>query len=278
MTPLISHLLLAPLLCLLLLAACDGDGVGETDEAADGGDAFRIEGDLTVFAAASLTDAFGEMGSVLEANNPELDIEFNFASSNSLLTQIQEGAPADVYAAAAPNPVDTAVEEGLVTTPEVFALNVPVIVVPADNPAGIESPADLANGGVKLVLAAEDVPIGTYSRQVITNLSQDPEYGDDYDDAVLDNVVSNESDVRAVLAKVELGEADAGIVYISDAAVSGDKVRTIEFPEESNVIAEYPIAVVEDGDNGEAAAAFVEFVLSDVGQAILVEYGFQPAS
>ena len=249
-----------------------------TEEASDGeGSDPALTGDLTVFAAASLTDAFTEIGQALESQNDGLSVEFNFASSNALLTQIQEGAPADVYASAALDPMQTAADEGLLDgEPQVFSRNVPVVVVPANNPGGIEEVGDLANDGVSIVLAAEDVPIGTYARQIISNLAESPDYGAEFEEAVLGNVVSNETDVRAVLSKVELGEADAGIVYITDAQVSGDAVQAIEIPEEFNVIADYPIAVVVESDNSQAALAFVDFVLSEEGQAILNEYGFQP--
>ena len=262
------------LILLGFLAACgdDDDGEDTTEDSQPG----SLEGDLTVFAAASLTDAFNEIGGILEQEHEDLGVEFNFASSNALLSQIQEGAPADVYASAATAPMDTATDEGLVEDSEIFARNVPVVVVPADNPAGIEEVGDLANDGVSLVLAAEDVPIGTYSREVIANLAADEEYGPEFEQAVLDNVVSNEADVRAVLTKVELGEADAGIVYVTDALISGDAVMTIEIPEEFNVIADYPVAAILESDDEEVAQAFIDFLLSEEGQAILSEYGFRP--
>jgi molybdate transport system substrate-binding protein len=172
--------------------------------------------------------------------------------------------------------MDLARENGSVESDgSVFARNVPVIVVPDDNPAGIEDASDLGGEDIKLVLAAEDVPIGRYARVIIANMAASQDYGQQFDDAVLDNVVSNEADVRAVLAKVELGEADAGIVYLTDAMIS-EEVLTIELPEEHNVIAEYPIAVVADSDNEEVAERFIEFVLSDEGQAILRDHGFKP--
>jgi molybdate transport system substrate-binding protein len=230
---------------------------------------------LTVFAAASLTDAFNEIGQQLETDQ-DLSIEFNFASSSALRTQIDEGAPADVFASADRAQMELAQENGSVAgDSQVFTHNVPVIVVPSDNPAGIDDAADLAADDVTLVLAAEDVPIGRYAREIIANLDASGEYGEDYEEAVLDNVVSNEADVRAVLAKIELGEADAGIVYVTDAQVSDD-VETVELPEEHNVIAEYPIAIVADSENKGVAQRFIDFILSDEGQAILRVFGFQP--
>jgi molybdate transport system substrate-binding protein len=250
----------ALLVATALLFACGDD---------DGRDS-----DLTVFAAASLTDAFTEIGERL--GDEELSVEINFASSSALRTQIDEGAPADVFASADLAQMDLARENGsVVGEPQIFVRNVPVIVVPSDNPAGIEDFADLAVSDVKLVLAAEDVPIGRYAREIIANAANDPAFGEEYAAAVLDNVVSNEANVRAVLAKVELGEADAGIVYVTDAMASDD-VLTIDLPEEINVIAEYPIAVVADSDNEEVAERFIDFILSDEGQAILRDHGFRP--
>jgi molybdate transport system substrate-binding protein len=262
----------------LTILACsanddDGDGNGEVMPSADG--STDVDGDLTIFAASSLTDAFGRIGEILEEENPDLDIEFNFAASSALRTQIAEGAPADVYASADDVQMQMAAEEGLIEgEPELLVRNTPVIVVPADNPADITTPMELANDGVKLVLAAENVPIGRYAREILVNLEQDPDYGADYSEDVLANVVSNETDVRAVLVKVELGEADAGVVYTTDALIAGDAVLTIELPEDANVLAEYFIAPVADG-SVESALAFIAFVLSEEGQAVLREFGFQ---
>jgi molybdate transport system substrate-binding protein len=249
----------------LVLASTAVLACGDDDDSSDS---------LTVFAAASLTDAFTDIGEELEDDG--VSVEFNFASSSALRTQIDEGAPADVFASADIAQMDLARENGSVESDgSVFARNVPVIVVPDDNPAGIEDASDLGGEDIKLVLAAEDVPIGRYARVIIANMAASQDYGQQFDDAVLDNVVSNEADVRAVLAKVELGEADAGIVYLTDAMIS-DEVLTIALPEEHNVIAEYPIAVVADSDNEEVAERFIEFVLSDEGQAILRDHGFKP--
>jgi molybdate transport system substrate-binding protein len=156
----------------------------------------------------------------------------------------------------------------------VFAHNTPVIVVPADNPAGIQAPEDLAQPGLRLVLAAEDVPIGGYARQAILNLAAISGYPPGYAEAVLANVVSSEATVRAVLAKIELGEGDAGIVYRTDAAIAGDAVAQIDIPAEANVVAAYPIAVVAEAAEPEAATQFVEFVLGEEGRRVLAEFGF----
>ena len=234
-------------------------------------------GTVTVFAAASLTDAFGAIEADLEAATPGLDLVFNFAGSQALATQLTEGAQAEVFASANMTQMRNAVEAGVISgSPETFVSNRLAIVVPSDNPAGIASPADLATDGVQLVMAAEDVPIGQYARESLCLMGEDTAtYGEGFVDSVSANIVSNETNVRNVLAKVQLGEADAGIVYISDVTAEvADAVTMIEIPNEVNRIATYPIAPVEGG-NQENAAAFISYVLSSAGQATLAEYGFQ---
>ncbi len=231
-------------------------------------------GTLTVFAAASLTDAFGEIATNLETANPGLEIVQNFAGSQALVTQLTEGAPADVAALASNSAMTDATEAGVVTVePVTFVENWLTIVVPSDNPAGIASPADLAKPGLKLVLAQESVPVGGYSRASICKMGADPAtYGDDFVAGVAANVVSLEDNVRSVLSKVALGEADAGIVYTSD--VTSD-VAQIAIPAEVNALAGYPIAPVASG-NQELAEAYISYILSPEGQAILASYGFIP--
>src|SRR6478735_2468969 len=233
-------------------------------------------GTLTVFAAASLTDAFTEVETNLEAANPGLDIVNNFAGSQALVTQLTEGAPADVAAFASSTAMNNAIDAGTVTAePQTFVQNILTVVVPADNPAGITSPADLAKSGTKIVLAQEDVPVGGYSRDSICNMAADTAtYGDDFVAGVAANVVSEEDNVRSVLTKVALGEADAGIVYTSDVGASDD-VMQIEIPAGVNELATYPIAPVATG-NQELAEAFISYILSPEGQAILESYGFIP--
>lgn len=231
-------------------------------------------GTLTVFAAASLTDAFDEIAANLEAANPGLDIVNNYAGSQALVTQLTEGAPADVAAFASNSAMKDALAAGVVTaTPQTFVHNLLTVVVPADNPAGIATPADLAKPGVKLVLAQEAVPVGGYARASICNMAADPAtYGDDFVAKVAGNVVSQEDNVRAVLSKVALGEADAGIVYTSD--VTSD-VTAIAIPEDVNELATYPIAPVASG-NQELAQAYISYILSPAGQAVLAAHGFIP--
>jgi molybdate transport system substrate-binding protein len=230
---------------------------------------------LSVFAAASLTDAFTELGKNFEAANPGVNVSFNFAGSQALRTQIEEGAPADVFASANKTEMDTLVAETFVTqgTPQVFLNNKLVVILPANNTAGLTKLDDLARSGIKLVLAAEQVPVGKYARQALDRMNG--QFGTDFKDKVLANVVSNEDNVKQVVAKVQLGEADAGIVYTSD-AVAAPGLKTIEIPAELNVIAQYPIATLTKSANADLATAFIEYVLSPNGQSVLQKWGFAP--
>ena len=231
--------------------------------------------DLTVFAAASLADAFSEVGAAYEAANPGLTARFSFAGSQTLRTQIEEGAPVDVFASANNKEMDALVTGGLVSAdaPKAFLFNKLVVILPAENPAGLQSLQDLSAPGLRLVLAAQEVPVGEYARQSLEKMNLS--FGPDFSERVLANVVSNEDNVKQVVAKVQLGEADAGIVYSSDAVAAPD-LKTIEIPADLNVIATYPIAPLVDTDNPAQAAGFVEYVLSPEGQAILQEWGFSP--
>ena len=229
---------------------------------------------LIVFAAASLTDAFQELAGPFEAAHTGVTVSFNFAGSQALRTQIEEGAQADVFASANPKEMETLEAAGSLSGPaRTFATNVLTIIVAPNNPAGIGSPQDLAKPGVKLVLAAEEVPAGGYARQALANLAA--LYGATFPEAVLQNVVSNEDTVRQVVAKVQLGEADAGIVYATD-AVARDSLGTVALPEAQNVVAEYPIAVLAESRNQRLASEFGEFILSPEGQDILRRWGFGP--
>lgn len=230
---------------------------------------------LTVFAAASLTDAFTEIGAAFDAANPGVTTTFNFAGSQALRTQIEEGAPADVFASANKTQMDAVIAASLITegTQQNFLTNELVVILPANNPAVVEKLEDLANPGIKLVLAAEEVPVGQYSRQAFDLM--EAAFGTGFKNRVLANVVSNEDNVKQVVAKVQLGEADAGIVYTSDAIASPD-LKTIEIPDDLNVIAKYPIAPLVNSENADLAAKFIEYVLSAEGQAILSKWGFVP--
>jgi molybdate transport system substrate-binding protein len=232
---------------------------------------------LTVFAAASLTQAFGEMGKAFEAAHPGVSVTFNFAGSQTLVTQIQQGAPADVFASASGTNMDAAVNGGFVdkAAPEVFLTNILVVILPPNNPANLQALQDLARPGLKVVLADASVPAGKYARQILDNMSKNPTYGTDFSTRVLANVVSNETDVKQVVAKVQLGEADAGIVYVSD-AVAAPTLKTIEIPADLNVVAKYPIAPLSKSANPGLAAQFIAYVLSEDGQATLKKWGFTP--
>lgn len=235
-------------------------------------------GDLHIFAAASLTDAYNDMADQLMAGNPNLNITIETAGSQTLVTQLEEGASADVLAVANTSTMDRANEGGLISGDPVTSTgNRLVIVTPADNPAGIGSIDELANDGVRLVLANPDVPVGNYSIIAFCDYASVDDTVEGFIDGINANLVSEEPDVRHVLTKVQLGEADAGVVYASDATasvLSGVELHVIEFPATVPTRANYPIAAVEGGNN-ELANAFISFVLSDEGQEILAHYGFQ---
>jgi molybdate transport system substrate-binding protein len=251
-----AHLVLAALIAAVLTAACStGDAAGE----ATGG----VSGELLVFAAASLTDAFDELGEAFVAANPDVEVVFNHAGSQTLASQVNEGAPADVFASANTTQMDAVAAAGnLAGEPAIFTANLLEIAVERDNPLGIRGLADLADPDLVLVLPAEEVPAGRYARQAL--------------DAAGVEVTpwSLEQDVRAALSKVELGEADASIVYASDIVASAGRADGVAIPSEQNVAASYPIAVLAAAPNPTAADAFVSFVRSDAGQEILTAYGF----
>ena len=236
----------------------------------------RIQGQLTIFTAASLTDTFKEMGANLEQANPGTKVLFNFAGSPTLRTQLAQGARADVFASAdEPNMQGVQKEGSIASEPRIFVRNQLVAIVPAANPAQVMRLQDLAKSGVKLVLTNKEVPVGNYSRQALTKMSQDAAFGAEFATRVLANLVSEETNVKQVVAKVQLGEADAGIVYSSDVtpAVRG-AIQALAIPEAFNVIARYPIAVVREAPNAAGARAFIDYVLSPAGQAILTKHGF----
>jgi len=227
---------------------------------------------LTVFAASSLRDAFQDLGRNLEQQHPGTSVSFNFAGSQELRTQVEHGARADVFASADPRTLRALAGAGLALEPQVFARNEPVIVVPAGNPAGIHSLADLPRAR-RLVVGAPEVPIGEYTVRILEAASR--RYGPAFGAAVESRVASRELNVRQVLAKVALGEADAAIVYRTDALASRGAVEVISIPPELNVVAEYPIAVLRGAPQAGLARAFVELVLSSAGRAVLARHGFQ---
>ncbi len=235
---------------------------------------------LTVFAAASLTDAFGELGRTFEQQHRGVTVRFSFAGSQQLASELEQGASADVFASADERWMTYAKDRGRIDgEPRIFARNRLVVIVPRTNPARIAALADLARRGTKVVMAAEAVPVGKYSREALQNLAGAPGFPAQYDRRVLANVVSQEENVKGVVAKVQLGEADAGVVYRSDVTPSVSRyVRVFEIPDAYNVIASYPIAIVKDAPNAEAARQFVDLVTSAAGQRALQAHGLLPAA
>jgi molybdate transport system substrate-binding protein len=227
--------------------------------------------ELNVFAASSLNPAFQEIAVQFEAQNPDTAVVFNFAGSSTLATQIIQGAPADVFASADSAQMQVVADAGVLENEAlIFTRNRLVVITPSDS--DIQKLGDLAKPGVLLVLAETNVPVGKYSRQVLENLNN--LYGADFSENVLANLVSEEPNVKQVATKVELGEADVAIVYITDAATL-QHVRRVEIPDEANVTATYPIAALK-GEQKDLADTFIDFVLSPEGQDILAKFGFLP--
>ena len=258
-----KHFISILLLLILVLSACNGANTNSEPRT------------LTVYAAASLTEAFTEIGDAFEASHPDVTVAFNFGGSQNLRTQIEQGAPVDVFASANAKEMDALVAQNMVPSgePKVFLTNQLIVILPEENPAGVASLEDLGKPGLKLVLAAEEVPAGRYAREILEKLNA--MFGADYSEKVLANVVSNEDNIRQAVTKVQLGEADASIVYVSD-AVAVPELQKIPIPAEMNVVAEYPIARLGGSSNPELADDFIEYVLSRDGQATLKKWGFTP--
>jgi len=246
----------APLLLVALLAA----GCGRDAGPPAGGSGPPAE--IKVFAAASLTAAFGKLGEQFTAAHPGTKVVFNFAGSQALATQIRQGAPADVFAAADTRNMDKVADQ--VSNPQSFASNLLQIIVAKGNPKGIRGLEDLARKDLKVVLAAPEVPAGRYSKEALDKAG------------VTVRPVSLEDNVKAAVSKVSLGEADAGIVYVTDVTAGGDKVEGVDIPVEQNVAATYPIALVKASRYQEQAQQFIDLVRSPEGQQVLEGYGFLP--
>jgi molybdate transport system substrate-binding protein len=229
---------------------------------------------LTVLAAASLTKVFPQIGSLFTKDHPGGSFAFSFAGTDQLAAQIQQGAPADVFAGASTKYGDQLVGASLISPYKVFCTNQLVLITPSSNPAGITTLQDLASKPVKLVIGSETVPVGTYTRTVLTNL--DAVYGSGYSAAVLGKVVSNEDTVTSIVTKVESGEADVGFVYITDSLAAGSQVNTITLPTDAQAVAKYPIAAVKASKNATLAQQFADFVLTAPAQALLKQAGFGP--
>jgi len=235
---------------------------------------------LHVFAAASLSDAFAEIGHQLEQQRPGLSVRINYAGSQQLAAQLEQGAVADVFASADDRWMAYVKDRGLLAAePAWFARNRLVVIVPKSNPARIGKIQDLAKSGVKLVVGTDAVPVGHYSRLALRNLAKTPGFAPEFATRALQNVVSEEENVKGVVSKVQLGEADAGMVYRSDVTPALARyVRVFELPEGANVIATYPMALIKDGAAPDAAKAFMDLVLSADGQRILERHGLMPIS
>lgn len=258
---------IAGLLLVVLLAACGGEQAASSGPGSTAPTAATASGAMTVFAAASLTDAFEAASEPFEQAHPGISMAFNFASSSTLATQITEGAPADVFASANQTQMDVVEDAGLVAGQRTDVVgNTLQIAVEPGNPKSIEGLQDLARDDVTVVLAAEEVPAGEYAREALDAQGIEVE------------PASLETDVRAVLSRVTLGEADAGVVYTSDVATAGDDVEAVDIPPEQNVPATYPIATLTDAPNAAAADAFVDYIVSDEGQELLREFGFSSPS
>ncbi len=235
---------------LVVLAACGASGADTTSE-------------VLVSAAASLTDAFSEVEAQFEAASPGVDVVLNLAGSSALREQILGGAPADVFASANTSNMDQVAEAGEVAgESQIFVRNLLQIAVPSGNPAGVTGLEDFGRDELLIGLCAEDVPCGDFAREALANAGVTPA------------IDTNEPDVRALLTKVEAGELDAGITYVTDVVSTDGAVDGVDIPEGVNVVAAYPIAVLANAPNPDVASAFVDFVLSDEGQAILAEFGF----
>jgi molybdate transport system substrate-binding protein len=241
----------------LLAGACGGN-----NSSSGGSSGPDSAAEIKVFAAASLTAAFNKIGQDYTAANPNTKVTFNFAGSQALATQIQQSAPADVFASADTTNMNKV--KDLVDSPQNFAGNLLQIIVAKGNPKAVKGLSDLSNPDLKVVLAAPDVPAGKYSRQAL-----DAQH-------VTVKPVSLEDNVKAVVTKVSLGEADAGIVYVTDVAAGGDKVEGVDIPSDQNVPATYPIATVKASSHQSQSQAFVDMVRSDQGQQVLKSFGFLP--
>ncbi len=240
------------------LSACGSASSGTTT----GGASSSVSGSITVFAAASLKESFTTLGQQFEAANPGTTITFSFGPSSGLATQITEKAPADVFASASQKTMDTVVQAGLAPTSTVFAINTMAIATPKDPTTTVSSLADLANPAVKVAVCAADVPCGTAADALFENnrLTVTP--------------VTREVDVKSVLSKVQLGEVDAGVVYVTDLKAAGDAVVGIDIPVDQNVLTSYPIATLSTSANPVTAQAFVAYVLSADARTVLLEAGF----
>ncbi len=234
---------------------------------------------LTVFAAASLTDAFDEIARAFERERG-VRVRVQYAGSQQLAAQLEQGASADVFASADARWMDFVRARGMLAdSARVFARNALVVIVPKTNPGRIDRLGDLDRRGVKVIVGAEAVPVGAYAREALRRMSESGAFGPDFASQVLRNVVSQEENVRSIVSKVQLGEADAGLVYRSDVTrATARHVRVLELPAATNVLASYPLAVLKDSPSPDLARQFVQRVLSPDGQAVLSRHAFLRAN
>jgi molybdate transport system substrate-binding protein len=252
-------LLLVALVTLGLAGCGSNDGNGSSA----GSSSPSLSGDVTVFAAASLTESFTELGKQFEAAHPGTKVAFSFAASSALAEQIKSGAPADVFASASPKNMDQVVSAGAAAAAKVFANNVMEIATPPGNPGKVMSVDDLAKSSVKTALCQPQVPCGSVALQVFTNAK------------IRVKPVTLEPDVKSVLSKVQLGEVDAGVVYVTDVKAAGDKVKGVQISDDLNASTDYPIAALSKSGNAATASAFVDLVLSPAGESVLTAAGFK---
>jgi len=233
--------------------------------------------ELTVFCAASLTGAFGEIGQMYK-NETNISVVFNFDGSQVLRTQIENGAYADIFVSANKKQMNLMKNEGFMNNSSitVFTKTKPVIIVPKENPAKIQNISDLAKPGIKIVIGTKDVPIGDYTLQILAKLANDSAFGPEFRKLVMANVVSNDTNVNYITSKVALGEADAGIAYKSDVTKNlAAKITKIEIPDKYNVIAEYPMGILKQSKYPALSQEFMNLVESDKGMVVLEKYGFE---
>ena len=266
----LSRLKFITILVVILGAAC-----GELSDTNSMKNSRKQE--LTIYAAASLAEAFTRLGEVFESSHPNVEVVISFAGSQQIAQQLSQGAPGDLFASANAKQMENVISAGRVMSgaDQEFIQNQLMVILPGDNPGIIAGVRDLIKPGLRLILADKSTPVGLYSQKMLERANQQIGFGEDYKEKVLGNVVSYEENVRAVLTKITLGEADAGIVYVSDAAgAQGEDIRMIPIPEEINVTASYYIAPLSDSSEKDLGLDFIALVLSPEGQDILNGYGF----
>lgn len=244
--------------CAMMLSSCGSDDADSSSGSDD------VSGDITVFAAASLTEAFTEIADDFKAANPDATVKFNFGGSSTLAQQINQGAPADVFASANEDQMKVVDDDGNAAgDPEIFVQNKLQIVVPQGNPGNVTGIEAFGEKDLDIAICADEVPCGEASKEVfdIAGVDAKPD--------------TLEKDVKAVLTKVSAGEVDAGLVYVTDATAAGGDLTTIDFPEADEAINDYPIAALKSAPNSAGAKAFVDYVLSEKGMAVLKKYGFK---